>query len=101
MTGGTRLNHTGFVHRPGESSLVIELFEALNCRCEQDDSPVFGKFVIVRMGSEPGENDFFATEAEPEHLAFEDILQRQIDTDGSDLAAAHAKYRLMLEERAY
>src|SRR5262249_48028178 len=78
---GTLLNHTGFVYRPGETSLVIELFEALNCRCEQDDSPEFGKYVIVRMGSRPGVNDFFAAEAEPEHLALEEALRRQIDTD--------------------
>jgi hypothetical protein len=98
---GTRLNHVEFLHRPGEASSVVELFEALNCECEQIDSPPFGKYIIVHMNPEFGQNDFFASEAEPEQLALEDALQSQLAADGSDLAGPYAAYRLLLQQRPY
>ena len=83
-----RLNHVEFVHRPGESELVIDLFEALGCPCHPIDSPPFGKYIVVQMDDSPhGENDIFVTEAEPEQLALEDALRGQIDTN-SNLATA-------------
>jgi hypothetical protein len=98
---GTRLNHVEFLHRPGESSQVVELFESINCQCEQIDSPPYGKYIVVHMDSEFGRNDFFASEAEEEQLALEGAMQRQIDAPGSDLAAGYAEYRRMLEQRPY
>ena len=98
---GTRLNHVEFLHRPGEAPLVVELFESLNCRCEQIDSPPFGKYIVVRMSEEYGQNDFFASEAEAEQLALEDALQRYTDAGDSDLATGFAKFRQLLDQRPY
>lgn len=96
-----RLNHVEFVHRPGESELVIDLFEALGCPCHPIDSPPFGKYIVVQMDDSPhGENDIFVTEAEPEQLALEDALRGQIDTN-SNLATASAQFRLLQKERPY
>ncbi len=97
----TQLNHVEFLHRPGEASLVIELFESFNCRCEQIDSPPFGKYIVVRMSDDYGQNDFFASAAEPEQLALEDALQRQIDGGDSDLATGFATFRQLLDQRPY
>jgi ketosteroid isomerase-like protein len=96
-----RLNHVEFVHRPGESALVIALFESLTCQCYQVDAPPFGRYIVVHMESTPGKNDFFASEAEEEQLALDDALQRALDATGSDLATAYTNYRLMLEQRPY
>lgn len=97
-----RLNHVEFVHRPGECDLVVDLFAALGCPCHQIDTPPFGKYVVVRLdGSPHGENDIFVTEAEPEHLAFDDALQEQIDAGGPGLAAASRRFRLLQKERPY
>jgi hypothetical protein len=98
---GTRLNHVEFLHRPEEGSLVVELFEAINCECEQIDSPPYGKYIVVHMDSEFGRNDFFASEAEAEQLALEAAMQHQIDAPDSDLAAGYTQYRQMLEQRPY
>src|SRR5579862_2762849 len=101
-TTARRLNHVEFVHRPGESELVIDLFGALGCGCHQIDSPPFGKYVVVQMDdSSHGDNDIFVTEVEPEQLALEDALQRQIDTSNSNLATATARFRLLQKERPY
>ena len=97
-----RLNHVEFVHRPGESELVIDLFEALGCPCRQIDSPPFGKYVVVQLDDSPhGENDIFVTEVEAEQLALEDALQGQIDSGHSNLATASARFRLLQKERPY
>jgi hypothetical protein len=98
---GTQLNHVEFLHRPGEAPLVIQLFESLNCRCEVIDSPPFGKYIVVRMSDQYGQNDFFASEAEEEQLALENALQRYIDAGDSDLALGFAKYRELLDQRPY
>jgi hypothetical protein len=101
LEDGTRLNHVEFLHRPGEDSLVVELFESINCQCELIDSPPYGKYIVVHMDSEFGRNDFFASEAEEEQLALEAAMQRQIDAPGSDLAGGYAQYRRMLDQRPY
>lgn len=101
-TTARRLNHVEFAHRPGEGPLVIALFEALGCSCHQIDTPPYGKYVVVRMDDSPhGENDIFVTEAEPEQLALEAALQRQIDGAASDVAAAATRFRLLQKERPY
>jgi hypothetical protein len=101
LEDGTRLNHVEFLHRPGEGALVVELFESINCQCEQIDSPPYGKYIVVHMDAEFGRNDFFASEAEEEQLALEAAVQRQIDAPGSDLAGGYAHYRRMLQQRPY
>lgn len=70
-----RLNHVEFAHRPGEGDLAVRLFEALGCSCSVIDSPPYGKYIVVSLdGSPHGVNDMFASQAEPEQLAFEDAL---------------------------
>jgi hypothetical protein len=96
-----RLNHAEFLHWPGESGLVLELFEALNCRVEIDDTSQFGRYLICRMAGTPGVNDFFVSEAEAEVLALEAALRSQIETRGSDLGVAYQQFRRMLEQRPY
>ncbi len=96
--GGRRLNHVEFAHRPGEAGLAIALFEALGCTCQLIDTPPYGKYIVVSLdGSPHGENDMFASEAEPEQLAFEAALQRLIGQDGSEMAAL----RKLQTERPY
>ncbi|MGE3692668.1 MAG: hypothetical protein AB7F98_14945 [Novosphingobium sp.] len=69
---GRRLNHVEFAHRPGEGGLAVLLFEALGCSCEVIDTPPYGAYVVVSLdGSPHGENDMFASAAEPEQLALE------------------------------
>jgi hypothetical protein len=97
-----RLNHVEFAHRPGESGLVIALFEALGCSCHQIGTPPFGDYVVVRMDDSPyGENDIFVSEAEPEQLALEDALRGQIDEGSSALALAQANFKRLQQERPY
>ena len=97
-----RLNHVEFAHRPGESNLVFNLFEALGCPCHEIDSPPFGKYIIVQMDESPhGENDIFVSEAEPELLALDNALQGQINAGSSSLAATTAKFRQLQNERPY
>lgn len=99
---GRRLNHVEFAHRPGEGDLAIALFEALGCACEAIDTPPYGKYIVVSLdGSPHGENDMFASEAEPEQLALEDALRRQIGSGGSDLAGAAAGFRQLQRDKAY
>jgi hypothetical protein len=100
-TPNVLLNHVEFIHRPGEAELVIELFESLGCHCFQVDAPPWGKYIVVHMQSEPGYNDFFASEAEDAQIELNDAFQRHIDGNGSDLAAAYKNFRTMLEQRPY
>ena len=99
---GRRLNHVEFVHRPGEGALVIELFDALGCSSYVVDAPPFGKYVVVQLdGSPPGENDMFASQAEPEQLALETLLRAKIEAGSSELAAAAARFRSLQRERPF
>jgi hypothetical protein len=99
---GRRLNHAEFAHRPGESGLVIDFFEALGCSCHQIDSPPFGSYVVVRLDDSPyGENDIFVSEAEPEQLALEDAVRGQFDGGNSILALAQGNFRRLQRERPY
>ena len=96
-----RLNHVEFAHRPGEDGLVVGLFEALGCRCEISDTPQFGKYIVVRLDDTPhGENDMFASVAEPEQLALEDRLQALTASDHG-LAEASAGFRSLQRDRPF
>jgi len=100
--GARRLNHVEFAHRPGEGHLAMELFAALGCQCSEIDSPPYGKYIVVSLdGSPHGENDMFVSQAEPEQLALETVLQAQIANDASDLGAAAAQYRAMQHQSPY
>ena len=67
LGGNRRLNHVEFAHRPGEAGLVVELFETLGCSCELIDTPPYRQYIVVSLdGSPHGDNDMFASEAEPE-----------------------------------
>jgi hypothetical protein len=99
---GHRLNHVEFAHRPGESAMAVALFEALGCSCRVIDTPPYGKYIVVSLdGSPHGENDMFASEAEPEQLALEDTLVRAIAADGSELAHAAAGFRGLQRDKAF
>jgi hypothetical protein len=99
---GRRLNHVEFAHRPGESQMAVTLFEALGCRCRVIDTPPYGQYVVVSLdGSPHGENDMFASEAEPEQLALEDALLREIAADGSGIGKAAAGFRQLQREKAF
>jgi hypothetical protein len=100
--GQRRLNHVEFAHRPGESSVVIELFEALGCKCTLNDTPDYGLYIIVDLdGSRHGNNDMFVSEAEPEQLAFEEALRHQLKADEGKLAEVGAELQRMMIERPY
>jgi hypothetical protein len=91
-----------FVHRPGERELVLELFAALGCPTHQIDTPPYGVYVVVDLdGSPHGVNDMFVSQAEPEQLALEDALKRQIDAGDADLRAAGAAFRKLQKERPF
>jgi hypothetical protein len=97
-----RLNHVEMAHRPGESGLVVELFEALGCRCHEVDTEPYGLYVVVELdGSPHGENDIFVSQAEPEQLAFEDALHAQMQAQGSALAEAGEGFLRMQRERPF
>jgi hypothetical protein len=82
VTGNRRLNHVEFAHRPGEAGLAVMLFEALGCSCTVIDTPPYGAYVVVSLdGSPHGENDMFASEAEPEQLALERALAGAVSGD--------------------
>lgn len=99
---GRRLNHVEFAHRPGEGALAVELFEALGCACETIDTPPYGKYVVVSLdGSPHGENDMFASEAEPEQLALEDALLREIAADASGIGKAAQRFRGLQRDKAF
>ena len=94
---GRRLNHVEFAHRPGEAGLAVALFEALGCSCELIDSPPYGQYIVVSLdGSPHGENDMFASQAEPEQLAFEAAISAAA---GSDEAAR--QFRQLQQERPF
>jgi hypothetical protein len=98
---GRRLNHVEFAHRPGESRIAIALFEALGCSCETIDTPPYGAYVVVSLdGSPHGENDMFASEAEPEQLALEHALAGAFAADAS-LARAAAGFRGLQRNKAF
>jgi hypothetical protein len=98
---GRRLNHVEFAHRPGEGPLAIALFEALGCSCEAIDTPPYGKYIVVSLdGSPHGQNDMFASEAEPEQLALEDALARAIAEDVR-MGDAAAGFRAFQRDRAF
>lgn len=98
---GRRLNHVEFAHRPGESALAVALFEALGCGCEIIDTPPYGKYIVVSLdGSPHGENDMFASEAEPEQLALEEALAEAVAAR-PDLARAAAGFRGLQREKAF
>ncbi len=93
---GRRLNHVEFAHRPGEGGLAVALFEALGCSCTVIDTPPYGAYVVVSLdGSPHGENDMFASEAEPEQLALEEALA--VAADGG----AFERFRALQLERPY
>jgi hypothetical protein len=99
---GRRLNHVEFAHRPGEGDLVTLLFDALGCSSYVVDTPPFGKYVVVQLdGSPHGENDIFASQAEPEQLALEDALRAEIGAGSSGLGAATARFRALQRERPF
>lgn len=105
MTGGggsgRRLNHVEFAHRPGEGELAVTLFEALGCSCKVIDTEEYGAYIVVSLdGSPHGENDMFASLAEPDQLALEEQLQQQI-ADGGELAARACDYRKLQQDRAF
>ena len=101
-TGGRRLNHVEFAYRPGEGDLAQALFEALGCSCEVIDTPPYGKYIVVSLdGSPHGENDMFASEAEPEQIALEDALLREIAADASGIGKAADRFRLLQREKAF
>lgn len=94
MTGNRRLNHVEFAHRPGEGPLAVLLFEALGCSCVTIDTPPYGAYVVVSLdGSPHGQNDMFASEAEPEQLALEAAML----ADGEALA----QFRRLQRERPF
>jgi hypothetical protein len=99
---GHRLNHVEFAHRPGESQLAVRLFEALGCDCRVIDTPPYGAYIVVSLdGSPHGQNDMFASQAEPEQLAFEDALARAIAENGSELGQAAAGFRGLQRDKAF
>jgi hypothetical protein len=101
MTGalsgkGRRLNHVEFAHRPSEGPLAVLLFEALGCTCETIDTPPYGTYVVVSLdGSPHGQNDMFASEAEPEQLALEEAMANAAD------GQALERFRTLQMERPY
>jgi hypothetical protein len=98
---GRRLNHVEFAHRPGEADLALALFEALGCACRTIDTPPYGRYIVVSLDSSPhGENDMFASQAEPEQLALEDALARAIG-GGAELAQAAAGFRRLQRDKAF
>ena len=65
------------VHRMTGGALFFGtlLFEALGCSCSVIDTPPYGAYVVVSLdGSPHGQNDMFASEAEPEQLALEEAM---------------------------
>lgn len=93
-SGNRRLNHVEFAHRPGEGRLAVLLFEALGCSCTTIDTPPYGAYVVVSLdGSPHGQNDMFASEAEPEQLALEAAML----SSGADMAA----FRKLQRERPF
>ncbi|MCB2061600.1 MAG: hypothetical protein R3E09_16715 [Novosphingobium sp.] len=102
MSGGRRLNHVEFAHRPGEGELAVELFNALGCTCEIIDTPPYGKYIVVSLdGSPHGENDMFASEAEPEQMLLEDALLREIAADASGIGKAADRFRDLQRGKAF
>ena len=97
MSGSRRrLNHVEFAYRPDEGTLAIAFFEALGCACEVVDTPEYGAYIVVSLdGSPHGENDMFASQAEPEQLALEDCLTEAIAVPGSPLSRTHREFRGM------
>lgn len=100
--GNRRLNHVEFAYWPGEGALAVALFEALGCACRVIDTPPYGAYIVVSLdGSPHGENDMFASQAEPEQLALEDALLREIAADASGIGRAAADFRRLQRERAF
>lgn len=100
--GNRRLNHVEFAHRPGEGGFATRLFEALGCSCTTIDTPPYGAYIVISLdGSPHGLNDMFASQAEPEQLAFEDALQGLIAADASGLGGAAARYRSLQRDKAF
>jgi hypothetical protein len=101
-----RLNHVEFAHRPGERHLVIALIEALGCGWYEVDAPPYGDYLVIRLdGSAHGQNDMFASQAEPEQVALEAALEISVADDpalqdfralqrGRPYRAAHIGLRL-------
>jgi len=82
--------------------MAIGLFEALGCSCSVIDTPPYGQYIVVSLdGSPHGENDMFASEAEPEQLALEDALGKAVATDGSELSSASAGFRGLQRDKAF
>ena len=101
-TAARRLNHVEFVHRPGESELAVELFDALGCPSYVVDTPPYGKYVVVQLdGSPHGENDMFVSQAEPEQLALEEALDALLGAAGGPLAEAGVRFRSLQRERPF
>ncbi|MDG2005218.1 MAG: hypothetical protein P8J20_17995 [Novosphingobium sp.] len=99
---GRRLNHVEFAHRPGEGDLAVMLFEALGCACSVIDAPPYGAYIVVSLdGSPHGQNDMFASEAEPEQLALEDALAEQIAEDALGFGKAVERFRSLQRDKAF
>jgi hypothetical protein len=65
------------------------------------DTPPYGQYIVVSLdGSPHGENDMFASQAEPEQLALEDALTRAIAADAA-LAQAYADFRGLQRDKAF
>lgn len=102
IESGRRLNHVEFAHRPGEGDLAVTLFEALGLHCRVIDTPPYGQYIVVSLdGSPHGENDMFASAAEPEQLALEDAFAGAIAVEGSPLARAAGGFRHLQREKAF
>ncbi|MCB2080458.1 MAG: hypothetical protein KDE55_22545 [Novosphingobium sp.] len=99
---GRRLNHVEFAHRPGEGGLVVLLFEALGCTCETIDTEDYGAYIVVSLdGSPHGENDMFASQAEPEQIALENALSDEFASGKSPLSEPAARYRALQRDKAF
>jgi hypothetical protein len=81
--------------------MAIALFEALGCSCQVIDTPPYGVYIVVSLdGSPHGENDMFASEAEPEQLALETALASAMLSDAS-LARTADGFRGLQRDKAF
>jgi len=97
-----RLNHVEFAHRPGDGELAVKLFEALGCSCTSIDTPPYGAYIVVSLdGSPHGQNDMFASQAEPEQLAIENTMASLIAADEGGIGSAARQYRSLQRDKAF
>ena len=75
---GTRaLSHLEAVYRPGDRELVKSLFDALGLQVVEMGKYIAGLIDTPPSGN-PVENALFASEITPEHLIFEDALDKAL-----------------------